>query len=232
MNKKIMEADTANIGEVIKSLMAEEARKDVEFRFAILSTEIGDIGKYITHDQILNPSARPHGSKSDEKLAYGQAIVQLMALAYLRNIDYNEALNLGIKNWLDNDWRKKEILTRTEEDPLIRGMVGCPGQITGKAYMINSYKDLLTLKESRTPSILVMAAAKSDFILAADYVVGLISNHGGKTCHAALNCIELGIPCIVGTGNATELIKHGDYIELDADPSGHNYVKIIERVKN
>ena len=86
--------------------MAKEDRKDVEFRHIIAVTEVGDIGKYITHDPKLNPNARPHGTKDDEVLAYGQAFVQLAALAYLREISFKEAFDKGTQNWIDMDWKK------------------------------------------------------------------------------------------------------------------------------
>jgi len=35
----------------------------------------------------------------------------------------------------------------------------------------------------------------------------IVTNRGGRTCHAAIVSRELGIPCIVGAGNATEIIK-------------------------
>ena len=44
----------------------------------------------------------------------------------------------------------------------------------------------------------------------------IITDEGGSTCHAAIVSRELGIPCIVGTGDATKLIKDGQLITVDA----------------
>ena len=49
---------------------------------------------------------------------------------------------------------------------------------------------------------------------------------GWLICHSAIISRELKIPCIVGTGNATELIKNGDLVEVDAD---NGIVRIIKR---
>ena len=42
----------------------------------------------------------------------------------------------------------------------------------------------------------------------------IVTNRGGKACHAAIVSRELGIPCIVGTNNATEKIAHGQKITV------------------
>jgi pyruvate,water dikinase len=46
------------------------------------------------------------------------------------------------------------------------------------------------------------------------------------TCHAAIIARELKIPCIVGTGNATQVLKDGDFVEVDDDKG---IVKIINQ---
>jgi pyruvate,water dikinase len=45
--------------------------------------------------------------------------------------------------------------------------------------------------------------------------IGIITDCGGMTCHAALFAREHRLPCIVGTGNATTIIKSGDYIIMN-----------------
>lgn len=45
---------------------------------------------------------------------------------------------------------------------------------------------------------------------------GLICDGGGVLSHASILCRELHLPCIVGTGHATELFVDGDEIRLDA----------------
>lgn len=44
-----------------------------------------------------------------------------------------------------------------------------------------------------------------------------VSDHGGKTCHLATIAREMNLPCVVGTGNATERIKTGMSITVDGD---------------
>jgi len=209
-----------SIEKIIGELMAKEDRKDPEFRYAILATEMGDIGKYITHDPKLNPNARPHGSKEDEKLAYGQVLVQIAALCHLRNIPYQEALDLGLKNWLDADWRRRKS-AGTE----VKGLSAVQGYVQANAYVVSKEHPIDDMKSA---SILVMEFAKPDFIIAKDYIRGIVTDHGGCACHAANIAREYRIPCIVGTGNATQVIKHDDLIELDSDlERGSGIVKVL-----
>lgn len=46
---------------------------------------------------------------------------------------------------------------------------------------------------------------------------GIITNRGGVLSHAGIIARELGKPTILATGNATEVLRNGDMIELDAD---------------
>ena len=45
----------------------------------------------------------------------------------------------------------------------------------------------------------------------------IVTDEGGICSHAALVSRELGIPCIVGTKDATRIFKDGDIVEVDAD---------------
>jgi pyruvate,water dikinase len=44
---------------------------------------------------------------------------------------------------------------------------------------------------------------------------GIATDRGGRTCHAAIVSRELGIPCVVGTGNATNVLKPDQVVTVD-----------------
>ena len=44
----------------------------------------------------------------------------------------------------------------------------------------------------------------------------IVTDIGGITSHAAIISREFGIPCIVGTNNATKVLKNGDFVVVDA----------------
>lgn len=56
-----------------------------------------------------------------------------------------------------------------------------------------------------------------DYIPLMKKASAIVTNQGGILSHAAIIARELGIPCIVGTQNATEKLKSGDKVEVNAD---------------
>jgi len=52
----------------------------------------------------------------------------------------------------------------------------------------------------------------------------IVTNRGGRTCHAAIIARELGIPAVVGCGNATDSIKNGDKITVSCAEGDTGYI--------
>lgn len=52
----------------------------------------------------------------------------------------------------------------------------------------------------------------------------IVTNRGGRTCHAAIIAREMGIPAVVGCGNATKLIKNGDPITVSCAEGDTGYI--------
>ena len=90
--------------------------------------------------------------------------------------------------------------------------------VSGVAHVIDNIDQAHLLKEGE---ILVTSMTDPDWVPAMKIAQGIITNHGGRTCHAAIVSRELGVPALVGTGNATQKIRTGDIITLDCS-QGHN----------
>lgn len=195
--------------ERIRRCMEREDRKDVEFRALIALTELGDIVKYITHDPELNPSARPHGTRADEELAYGQALVQTIATMLLRNINIFQALEVGLKNWEEADWRRRERNGSLEE---IRGRGVYLGKASGKAYVLSNKHPIEEIPDG---VILVAPFITPMMTQYLQKVIAIVTDQGGITSHAAIIARELKIPCVVGTGDATQRILHDSFIMVE-----------------
>ncbi len=58
----------------------------------------------------------------------------------------------------------------------------------------------------------------------------IVTNRGGRTCHAAIIARELGIPAVVGCGNATEMLKDGSLVTVACSEgdTGHVYDGLLE----
>lgn len=103
---------------------------------------------------------------------------------------------------------------RTKPKVLIVGSPASRGAATGAVSVITSVHHAAdALKEG---DILVTEMTTPDFVPLMKKAGAIVTDKGGRTCHAAIVSRELGIPCIVGTGNATEVLKNGWTVTVDA----------------
>lgn len=65
-----------------------------------------------------------------------------------------------------------------------------------------------------------------DFVPIMKRASAFVTDEGGITCHAAIVSREMKKPCIIGTKIATQVLKDGDLVEVDADKG---VVKILEK---
>ena len=82
---------------------------------------------------------------------------------------------------------------------------------TGKASRVLNVDDIEQVEQG---SILVTRMTDPDWVPVMRRVAGIVTDAGGRTCHAAIIARELGIPAIVGTGNATAILKDGADVTL------------------
>lgn len=108
--------------------------------------------------------------------------------------------------------KREERRDFVEQDILVRGLGVSPGQGSGKANIVLDVKDISNLENG---DVLVTEMTTPDWVLAMKIASAVVTNLGGKTCHAAIVSRELGIPCIVGTENATKVLKDGEMVTVD-----------------
>ncbi len=97
----------------------------------------------------------------------------------------------------------------------------------GVARVINSTLEMDQFKEGE---VLVTTMTDPDWEPIMKIASAIVTNKGGRTCHAAIVSRELGIPCIIGTGNADEVIKTGQEITVSCceGETGHVYDGILK----
>jgi len=83
---------------------------------------------------------------------------------------------------------------------------------SGKAHKIMDAKNIGEFKKGE---VLVTDMTDPDWVPAMKLASAIITDEGGRTAHAAIVSRELGIPCIVGTANATKVIKSGKSVTVD-----------------
>ena len=81
----------------------------------------------------------------------------------------------------------------------------------GTAQVIMSVKDIEKFKEGE---VLVTDMTDPDWVPAMKIAKAIVTNRGGRTCHAAIVGRELGVPTVVGTATATKKIKNGQKITI------------------
>jgi len=101
----------------------------------------------------------------------------------------------------------------------IKGSCASRGFVRGKVKILNhdaqdiSHEMMIMEKGS----ILVATQTKPQLMTAIAKASAIITDEGGICSHAAIISREFGIPAIIGTGNATKMLKDGDFVEVDAD---------------
>lgn len=103
----------------------------------------------------------------------------------------------------------------TQKESLVRGQIGNPGKVDGEVLIVtpeNIPNTKVTLSH-----ILVCDMTDPSYLPLMKQAAGFITNQGGILSHAAIVARELGKPCVVATGNATEILKNGDKIQLNAN---------------
>ncbi len=96
---------------------------------------------------------------------------------------------------------------------LLKGLGASPGIASGTVRIIIDLKEVGRIGQG---DILVTEMTSPDFVPVMEKSAAIVTNKGGTTCHAAIVSRELGIPCVVGTGNATEVLKESQEVTVDA----------------
>ena len=95
---------------------------------------------------------------------------------------------------------------------LLKGLAASPGVASGPVKLYREEESLDVVKKG---DILVTVMTSPDMVPAMTRAAAIVTDEGGMTCHAAIVARELGTPCIVGSHDATSLLKDGMVITVD-----------------
>ena len=104
---------------------------------------------------------------------------------------------------------------------LVEGAAIGEAIVTGHAQVLESPAQIARFEPG---SILVTGMTDPDWVPIMKQAAGIITDHGGRTSHAAIVSREFGIPAIVGTGDATQVLKSRDAITLSTSEGETGYV--------
>ena len=127
---------------------------------------------------------------------------------------------------------KKELsLVQINPNPTqVKGRIAYKGKVTGRVCIVLTSKDYKKIKEGdilvtpmTKPNIVphlfrvIQVFSDTDEPIIKKTVKGIVTDDGGALSHASIISREMKIPCIVGTGNATKVLKEGQNVEVDAE---------------
>lgn len=111
---------------------------------------------------------------------------------------------------------KKHLLKKEDftEVNYFHGQSACLGKAQGMVKIINTSKDIYKMKLG---DVMVSQMTNPELVPAMKKAAAIITDLGGITSHAAIVSRELGVPCVIGTKIATQVLRDGDKVEVDAN---------------
>jgi pyruvate,water dikinase len=100
------------------------------------------------------------------------------------------------------------------EAPILTGSAASPGIGTGPVKILKSPKEIDKIKKG---DVMVAPMTSPDYVPAMKKSAAIITDEGGQTSHAAIVSRELGIPCVVGTNDATKKLKDGEIVTVNGE---------------
>jgi pyruvate,water dikinase len=105
-----------------------------------------------------------------------------------------------------------DAVARDASPVLIRGLAASKGTASGKVRVLRSPEEGDQLLNGE---VLVAPMTSPDWVPAIRRASALVTDGGGMTCHTAIVSRELGVPCVVGTRNATSTLRDGELVTVD-----------------
>ncbi len=120
-----------------------------------------------------------------------------------------------------NIYTKYRLLPSGKKELLTFGLAIGEKIASGPARVITSAKSMHKVKAG---DIIVTQMTDPDWVPVMKKAAGIVTDLGGRTCHAAIVSRELGTAAIVGTNDATKKIKNGQEITIDCSAGSTGYV--------
>jgi len=108
----------------------------------------------------------------------------------------------------------RENIKEVHGNVLLNGLGASPGVGTGVVRIIKNLDEIDKIKKG---DILVTEMTNPDMVVSMQKAAGIVTDEGGITSHAAIVSREMGIPCVVGTGEATKKLVEGTFITVDGN---------------
>jgi len=149
------------------------------------------------------------GKPQDTEWAMENEELYLVQSRPITTLDKSEAGEKVPDKKADEDEKGEDI---SKMNVILKGIAASMGVASGAVNIIHSPKEIDKIKKGE---VLVTEMTTPDFVPAMRRASAIVTDTGGRTCHAAIVSRELGIPCVVGSGTATHDLKAGQVITVD-----------------
>ena len=108
--------------------------------------------------------------------------------------------------------KERKEAQKLKGDVILEGLNASPGVASGPVKIVKDISEINKIKEG---DILVTRMTDPDYVVGMKKASAIVTDEGGMTVHAAIVSRELGIPCVVGTEKATQVLKENEIITVD-----------------
>jgi len=169
------------------------------------------------------PEEQTAWSASDEEVAELGRIALKIEKHYGRPMDIEWCKDADDQQLYIVQARPETVASRQKKNVLEtysmeeKGKVLCEGRAVGGRIgsgKVNMLTSLDGMADFKSGDVLVADMTDPDWEPVMSKASAIVTNRGGRTCHAAIIARELGIPAIVGTGDATDKLSSGDSVTI------------------
>ncbi len=140
-------------------------------------------------------------------------VVQTRPITTIKKIEDEKTEGISIEEQKEEEQADEQRTDISEANVLVTGNTASPGVGSGIVKIANEPNEFSKVQKG---DVLVTKMTNPDMVPTMKRASAIVTDLGGTTCHAAIVSREMGIPCIVGTGNATSVLKENTMITVDA----------------
>jgi pyruvate,water dikinase len=232
VDKETLEITEKRISTEKKKALFYDPDKRENTEITLPSTE-EDLEKLRNEHPSIADIIEKYNMKPDEPSLSDEEVIELAKLGlrieevFGKHMDIEWAIDFEMKEnnlfilqarpetyWSHHAKKGEEEEVEPEEaEILVRGIPASPGIASGKVKVAYTVEE--AAKKMEKGDILVTKMTDPDWVPYMKIAGAIVTDEGGMTAHAAIVSRELGIPAVVGTGNATEVLKTGMLVTVD-----------------
>ncbi len=205
---KMTFADTRRAG---KSTITMDVPEDERHRFSITDAEVEELARYAV--SIEKHYGRPMDIEWGRDGIDGKLYILQARPETVKSREEGETL--------------RRFRLKSKSEVLASGRA--IGQKVGQG-IVRLVKSASEMDKVRSGDVLVADMTDPDWEPVMKRAAAIVTNRGGRTCHAAIIARELGIPAVVGCGDATRVLPDGDKVTVSCaeGDTGHVYKGILD----